>query len=84
MDHTHEVGGSSPSAPTGQLYTKWHGVLSSDTDVTCGWGLFWRGVLYIARKRRLVLRFSLRLDIPAPNCRNFVALPAWDMLAPGS
>jgi hypothetical protein len=42
MDHTHEVGGSSPSAPTGRLCTKWHGVLSSDTDVTCGWGLFWR------------------------------------------
>jgi hypothetical protein len=41
------------------------------------------GVLYIARKRRLVLRFLLRLDIPALNCRNFVALPAWDMLAPG-
>ncbi len=30
-----------------------------------------------------MLRFLLRLDIPALNCRNFVALPACDMLAPG-
>jgi hypothetical protein len=39
--------------------------------------------LYIARKRRLVLRFLLRLDITALNCRNFVALLVLDMLAPG-
>jgi hypothetical protein len=39
--------------------------------------------LYIARKRRLVLRFLLRLDFCARNCRNFVALLVLDMLAPG-
>jgi hypothetical protein len=32
------------------------------------------GVLYIARKRRLVLRFLLRLDFCARNCRNCITL----------
>jgi hypothetical protein len=40
--------------------------------------------LYIARKRRLVLRFLLRRDIPPLYCRNFVALLVLDTLAPGN
>jgi hypothetical protein len=32
----------------------------------------------------LVLRISLRQDIPALDCRNFVALLVLDTLAPGN